>query len=82
MSVFTPIVPPVVFTPRKGLLSLGQKLAAHVGLSHLWDGAEGLGAVIEAGLDQAGVPAEISLTPMEAAKRAGVLKPKRKKRVR
>jgi len=74
------MTPRLVFTPRKGLLSLGQKLAAHVGLSHLWDGAEGLGAVVEAGLDQAGVPAEIPLTPMEAAKRAGVVKTRKRRK--
>jgi hypothetical protein len=72
---------PTVMTPRKGLLSLGEKLAARFGLSHLWEGNDGLRAILDESLTVAGVPEQISLTPRAVLKRAGVL-PKKKRRAK
>ena len=74
------------FRPMHGLLKLGEQIARHFGLSNIWDGEEGLGAVAREKLREIGVPekpvpltGEKALTPRQMAERVGFIK--RRKRL-
>ncbi len=77
-------VGPVEFRPMNGLLSIGEQLAQKFGLSHIWDGEEGLGEVARRKLMDMGVPVEpVPLTgpgvsPLAMAEHSGFIK-KRKR---
>jgi hypothetical protein len=95
-STFRPIVPPlkrpVQFTPAKGLLAVGKRLADHLGLGQLWEGQNGLEGVIEQKLNEIGVPQKPiditgpqGLTVRQFAEESGFIKrrkPQRRRRVR
>ena len=74
---------PTSFTPHKGLLSVGRKLAERFGALDLWDGDEGLGAVASDLLKQAGLSDKpvslVAPTPLKMAEQAGLVKPRRRK---
>ena len=44
------------FTPMKGILGFGRRLAHQFGFGHLWDGEEGIESVARQKLEEMGVP--------------------------
>jgi hypothetical protein len=88
-STFKPIVPPVEFRPMRGLLSVGEQLAARFGLGHIWGGEQGLGEVARRKLEDMGVPSEpvpltgdAGMTPVQLAEHSGFIKKRRVKKVK
>jgi hypothetical protein len=81
---------PVEFRPMKGLLSLLDRAAVALGVSHseLYAGEDGLRAVAAAKLEEIGVPEtpialtgnSPAITPRKMAEQAGFIK--RRKRIR
>ncbi len=69
-----------VFTPHKGLMSIGESLANRFGLGALWGGEEGLGAVVARKLDDAGVPRQVAITPLAVAESAGIVKQSKRRK--
>ena len=80
------MTPPTTFTPHKGLLAVGRKLAERFGMVDLWDGDEGLGAVAGELLKSAGLSDKpvslVAPTPLKMAENIGVVKARRKPRAK
>jgi hypothetical protein len=78
-------ITPIEFTPMKGLLSIGEKLAAAFGLTQIWAGHDGIEGVMRQKLNEMGIPessieisAQEGLTPRQMAEKSGFIKRKRR----
>jgi hypothetical protein len=76
---------PLYFRPRHGLIRVAERLVSALGLQHLWEGPDGLEAVVSDKLQEMKVPAKpiqltgegSVLTPRAVAEQAGFIRKKR-----
>lgn len=69
----------IEFTPVQGLLAVGRRLAAHLGLGEIWQGEEGLEGVVRQKLKEVGMPERVSVQSRDVtvrglAENAGFIK--------
>lgn len=59
----------IEFTPVHGLMALGRKLAAHLGIEDIWHGEDGIEGVMRQKLKELKVPEKVSVKAQDVSVR-------------